>query len=201
MTKQTLEIIGRKEAQRPKTRTVSMDLNQLKALIRHEINVAVAQGCLKRYKQIRKSVVNAWYGSYGPKYYHRTRSLYYFAYPYVEGEDFWVDYGTEHYYAHHRASPEVIYANSFQQGWHGGAIGGPGHPSPGTPYYRTPPPDYSFWGKEAVPGFSIEDALWSEWDAFCNSSEGQAMVINAIEQVLLKYRDIILAFIRAMLNQ
>lgn len=43
-----------------------------------------------------------------------------------------------------------LFEKVFIEGWHGGAESGPGHPDPGTPYWRTPAPDYTEWFKTAA---------------------------------------------------
>ena len=45
----------------------------------------------------------------------------------------------------HRVGNDYIYEYIFKQGYHGGAIDGPEHPAPGTPYWRTGF-NFSEWG-------------------------------------------------------
>ena len=42
-----------------------------------------------------------------------------------------------------------LFNKVFMSGWHGGAESGDGHPQNGTPYWRTPIPIYSRWGRKA----------------------------------------------------
>ena len=42
-----------------------------------------------------------------------------------------------------------LFNKVFVEGWHGGAESGQGHPKPGTPYWRSPAPDYTKWYKPA----------------------------------------------------
>ena len=48
----------------------------------------------------------------------------------------------------HRVGNDYIYEYIFKQGYHGGAIDGPEHPAPGTPYWRTGF-NFSEWGRPA----------------------------------------------------
>lgn len=60
-----------------------------------------------------------------------------------------------------------IYENSFVRGWHGGAIDarkGPPHPDPGTPWWKAPVGEYTYWLSPAAQGPSPEEIIDDEFD-------------------------------------
>lgn len=84
-----------------------------------------------------------------------------------------------------------LFRKVFEQGWHGGAESGPDgetgkddHPSPGTPYYRTPHPYYRHWGQKAIQTESPLDILQRKLD----HAEGGEM-FSTFKQIFNKYRD------------
>ena len=99
----------------------------------------------KKINTMVRMNIYAWYKDYQPHIYHRKRTLYHaFNVSYSNGH-LRVNFGPEDMYDVHRVSPEYIYENSFVQGFHGGANQGPEHPNSGQPWWRTPPPKYSYW--------------------------------------------------------
>lgn len=71
----------------------------------------------------------------------------------------------------HQFGNEYIFWNSFQNGFHGGAVDGPGHPDPGTPWWKF----HGRWYKPAASGPQIESAIIPEVDAYV-AEQAQAMV-------------------------
>ena len=66
-------------------------------------------------------------------------------------------------------SSNELYEMVFKQGWHGGAPSGPDHPSPGTPYWRTPYPYYSHWSQPAARADSPYDRFEREFDEYLDT--------------------------------
>lgn len=107
--------------------------------------------------------IDKFYKGYKPLYYRRKKTLY-SMYKITKGKkrvswDFSGDYAPEV----HRVSNEYIYNIAFEQGYHGGANSIDSskeeqwgkHPSPGTPYWRTPipKPGNTPWIKWSRPAF------------------------------------------------
>lgn len=111
---------------------------------------------------IAKSAVDKFYESYEPHIYKRGEGLY-TAFKVIANDEEWtLKTGPEFMKRDYKAGKEYVYINSFEQGFHGGAIDGPKHPDPGTPYWRKPPPDYTFWGKPATQGPAPQDLIDAE---------------------------------------
>lgn len=99
------------------------------------------------------NVITEWYSTYDPIFYNRSGSLY---------NAFKIDIGKDNGNIEFDSSlmggNDIIFENSFMNGYHGGAIKGPGHPNPGIPYWRTPiqPIERRFkeWGRPALRSFS-----------------------------------------------
>lgn len=124
---------------------------------------------LLRKKQIAVSenivkIVEEWYGSYTPKFYNRRESLKKAYLAELSNNDTFlkvawgIDSGKLEGGRTDSAGPEYMDWLIFQQGYHGGAAGGPDHPSEGIPYYRKP---YS-WSRPAVATFPLNQAI-EDW--------------------------------------
>lgn len=138
---------------------------------------------VKEANRIARHYVFEWYCDYTPIYYHRKRTLYHaFRITYKDHEII-EHFGPEDMYPLHRVDsidPEYIYYNSFELGYHGGAISGVDpmgypHPNKGIPYYmkhNTEPP-YQRWSRRAIktniPKRQIEEALDARWERTENS--------------------------------
>ena len=77
--------------------------------------------------------ITEWYEAYDPIYYGRTMSLLHVfeVQPEVGLVNINLDSSR---LGGHRVDGDYIYEHMFKDGFHGGAIDGPEHPSPGTPY-------------------------------------------------------------------
>jgi len=99
--------------------------------------------------------VDAFYESYDPNMYVRQEGLYK-GYKITVNNDEWsIDTGSQYMETDYDAGKEYVFTNSFEKGWHGGAIDGPDHPEPGTPWWRA----YGEWYKRAARGPSPERLL------------------------------------------
>lgn len=101
--------------------------------------------------------ITEWYEAYNPIYYGRTMSLLHVfeVQPETGLVNINLDSGR---LGGHRVNGDYIYEHIFKDGFHGGAIGGPNHPSPGTPYWRTGI-GFSHWGNPAVQTESAYDLM------------------------------------------
>ena len=106
----------------------------------------------KRYAEelylIGDDVITRWYSQYDPILYDRSGSLYNAFKVNLNGTDYSVDFDASF------LGNEIIFENSFMQGYHGGAYKGKYHPHPGIPYWRTPIPQFTEWGRPAKRSFS-----------------------------------------------
>lgn len=112
----------------------------------------------KRYydelNEIGLDVVTRWYASYEPFTYNRHLGLKKAFRVDLNGLDYRVDFSPEYMDDVYDVSKEYIYENSFVEGYHGGARDGFDHPNPGIPYWRTPYPQLSNWGRPAKKSMS-----------------------------------------------
>lgn len=108
-----------------------------------------------------KHVIAEWYASYNPIYYNRNRSLYHAFRVNLDGLNYSVDFDAAF------IGNEIIFENSFMEGYHGGArsgvteLGEP-HPAPGIPYWKTPIPEFTHWGRPALRSFSPYTRMTAE---------------------------------------
>lgn len=101
---------------------------------------------------------DAFYDSYSPKMYSRQEGLYKGAKAIVEWDDWSIDIGPEHMETSYDAGVDYVFWNSFQNGFHGGAVDGPDHPEPGTPWWRA----HGIWSRPAAQGPSIEEGILNQ---------------------------------------
>lgn len=108
----------------------------------------------KRYVEelylIGDEVITQWYSSYDPFFYDRRGSLYEMFEVKLDGTNYIVKFNNDNL----GGFEEYIYNLTFIEGYHGGARGGENHPKDGVPYWRTPYPFFSRWGRPALRSFS-----------------------------------------------
>lgn len=75
----------------------------------------------------------------------------------------------------------------FEKGWHGGAPSGDGHPSPGTPYWRSPTPYYTKWYKPAAISASPYDEFVEKFKDFWEGGEAEAILDECWSACAQKY--------------
>ena len=114
-----------------------------------------------------ENAVRAFYDSYSPYIYSRQEGLL-SAFKVTANDDEWkIEVGAEFMTGHYDAGTEYVYINSFEKGWHGGAIDGPDHPEPGTPWWRTPFPELTYWKSPAARGPSpLEELIAADPDGY-----------------------------------
>lgn len=125
--------------------------------ISNEIGEILAENVYEDVNNIFETCIDKYYSSYNQIFYTRTYAL---KKTYkIEKNGCIINWivGPNLMPETHRVSNEYIYEYMFEKGYHGGAVTGKDHPSPGTPWYRTPPP---------FPGISVPPySQWSEYMA------------------------------------
>lgn len=96
-----------------------------------------------------KEVIDDFYNDFSPAYYHRSNSMYNIMKVNIHDKKIRIEMSGDALQYRNGSGGEMLYQTAFKQGFHGGAPGGPGHPSDGTPYYRTPYPHFIHWGRPA----------------------------------------------------
>ena len=85
---------------------------------------------------IGRTAVDMFYEDYQPRKYQRNFDLYN-AYKIRVNDTVWEITTDAKYMIHtHEAGNEYIFWNSFENGFHGGAVSGPQHPNPGEPWWK-----------------------------------------------------------------
>lgn len=142
-----------------------------------------------KVESIYKDVVDSFYGDYTPHYYDRTGDLYKLleievgkqrAKPIIHKERLWP--------SNDGIDADGLYDLVFVGGWHGGAPSGPDHPSPGTPYWRAPYPQYYEWYRPAYKSPSMWENLVENYDAYLAgeaSEEWQNIFLKHFYQIKL----------------
>lgn len=120
--------------------------------------------------------VDAFYDSYAPHMYDRQEDLYNAAKVIVNDEEWSIDLGPQYMKGSHKIGNDYIYVNSFTYGYHGGAIDGPDHPDPGTPWWKL----HGKWYLPATQGPSPEEAIEAEDPQGYIEEQEQAYVEESI---------------------
>ncbi len=123
----------------------------------------------KKANQCIRAGVRQFYAAYHPRYYHRTFSLYSMAKPVISNNVFQLKIGAEYSEGGHTVGEDEIYETVFEEGYHGGAKYGIGHPSPGVPRWRKPYPHFTEWGSVARQSKPPYDAIVEKWNTFVDS--------------------------------
>lgn len=113
--------------------------------------------------EIGKHVISMWYATYDPIYYHRQMSLRNAYLVSLEDTEYSVRFDSSliNAYSHHQDN-DYIYELTFIQGYHGGDTIGQNHPNKGIPYWRTPFPQLTNWGRPAKKSWSPYYMMVSE---------------------------------------
>lgn len=138
----------------------------------------------KANKCIREGV-RQFYASYSPKHYSRTYSLGSMAKPVITNNSFELKLGAEFSEGGHHVSEDEIYETVFEEGYHGGAKYGAGHPAPGRPYWRTPYPELTHWGRPAVQSMPPYKAIVNNWNNVIDSElePQKAKILEIVQKV------------------
>ena len=106
--------------------------------------------------QICRMIIDDFYADYEPgsltgqSGYQRTGDMYNVYKISLSDKEWRVDYNASYMEYHPAETAEIIFANSFERGWHGGAYKGENHPDPGKSYWKMPP-DFHLWWPEPAP--------------------------------------------------
>lgn len=182
------------------TETPKIDIKKITS----EYNKRIAKILYYKIKKISNEAIAHYYNAYTPRMYKRKESLYDAVdYGIRNGEDFYWEYGADLINVRHRASNEYIFDVMFMEGWHGGAKNGPGHPSPGTPYWKYPPTarnmyleeydeivyvtPWTFWyPSPAVKSEAPFNMIMNAWHSYING-DFVGEKINILLELLDKY--------------
>lgn len=109
-------------------------------------------------ERIGNDVITEWYSKYDPYFYDRYGGLYNAFVVRLQGANYSVYFGASLMNDVYHQSTNWIFKNSFIEGWHGGSRHN------GIPYWRTPHPDYTNWGRPAKRSFSPYYRMISEME-------------------------------------
>lgn len=126
-----------------------------------KLNKLYPQRYKEELEEVGNSVIDQWYETYDPIVYERTGSLYNAFKVTLNGTDYNVSFDSSF------IGNKIIFYNSFMEGYHGGAKSGKTkfgepHPAPGIPYWKTPIPEFTHWGRPAMRSFSPYTRMMSE---------------------------------------
>lgn len=99
-------------------------------------------------ERIGEHIITEWYSDYDPILYDRYGGLYKAFVVRLQGTKYSVHFGASLMNDVYHQSTNWIFKNSFIEGWHGGSRHN------GIPYWRTPHPEYTDWGRPAIRSFS-----------------------------------------------
>lgn len=105
----------------------------------------------KQCKSALELSIEQFYDDYTPRVYKRQEGL---LKAFRINPDGTYDFDSKLIAGHHRVSNDYLFDLAFQRGYHGGADKNKNgwyayHPETGTPYWRTPVPEYTQWGRKA----------------------------------------------------
>jgi len=111
----------------------------------------------KRVKEIYRDAIQRFYDSYTPEIYSRNYSMFNMLKTDYDPNEPSLTTGLDDSAMTTTRSGGSLYEQVYEQGWHGGAdriapekeVRWGTHPTPGTPYWRTPSPGYFHWGRKA----------------------------------------------------
>lgn len=127
----------------------------------------------KELERIGRTVISEWYDSYSNrKLYDPYGSLYHAYKIEVDNSHYLVTFDNKKLdnISHHQSN-EIIYNNSFIEGYHGGSMGD--GLSSNIPHWRTPHPFYSSWGKPAIKSFSPYEKMYDLMEEEINSVKAE----------------------------
>lgn len=150
----------------------------------------------RRLESLFEEAVRQFYDAYSPSFYSRSESMYDVLNLQKNGDgliiyDDVMDLLDRTKMTVDRKGGD-LFNKVFVEGWHGGAEGindalaerYGAHPSPGIPYYRTPHPYYTRWGKQAFRSESPYDRFKISVEA----EEGGSMSAE-LQRILEKHND------------
>lgn len=107
---------------------------------------------------IVKNAVDDFYQSYSPHRYKRQEGLYKGAKVNATDDDWSIELGPQFMETNYEAGINYVYWNSFENGFHGGAVDGPDHPEPGVPWWKL----HGEWYMPAAQGPSISEGIYNQ---------------------------------------
>ena len=164
-----------------------------------EISENYADELREHFNIIAESAIEDFYKDYTPAGYARKYDMYNAYKITVELDDFEINYDVEFdpkYMKYHGDLNDYLFNIVFEQGWHGGADKGNGHPEPGVPWYRNMAlinktgDDYEsmnpniFWLRRAERSLSPYEQMSKRMDEYKDKWEKR--YINEVESLLKK---------------
>lgn len=137
-------------------------------------------------KKCAYSVILDWYSSYPQKSYVRTFDLLHTfkIFKNTDGELWHVEFGSEFMEHEHNQDNEIIYNNSFLEGYHGGSRSE--RLGVDVPMWRTPILYYKHWYLEAPQSFSPYERVFEEMSKV--SSDLDEEIQEKVEKAIQKIR-------------
>ena len=154
----------------------------------------------KKYEEaanyVCDNVITQWYDTYDPIVYDRRGSLYKMYEIKIRNNKLIVDIDGEKFSGLSR----YLYELTFVEGYHGGAKKGKtgidgymeDHPSPGIPYWKTPIPQFYFWGRPALRSFSPYYRIMSQLKKEMSEIDKERQVeydkyVNKIKKIISRF--------------
>lgn len=135
-------------------------------------------------EKVYKQSVENFYNSYSPHYYARSGDLYNLLEVDTSNRSYNIILHDEKLEpSNDGISSSSLYDIVVEGGWHGGAPSGPNHPSPGTPYWRAPPPYYTHWYTPAAESTSIFESFQEKYDTYLVEAT------NLLQEIEQRYLD------------
>lgn len=144
-----------------KTRTINEVINVVKNAIDKvdKMNKKYPKLYEDELDKIARSVMVQWYSSYHPYFYDRQMELWNHAWRItLNGTEYKVEFGYELMDSIYHQDVEIVFNNSFVNGYHGGSF----HDGGNIPYWRTPYPEFTSKGRPAIRSFSPYTRMVSE---------------------------------------
>lgn len=134
------------------------------------------------------SIITDWYSQYDPIFYNRSGSMYKMFEVKTNGTKLIVDFDGDSL----DGLNKYIYDIAFVGGYHGGADKGANHPRPGIPWWRTPIPEFSEWGRPAKKSFSPYNRMMIELDKKMTEIDKERQseydaIVNKIKSVFMRF--------------
>lgn len=152
-----------RDIQDAKDKIIKLDTN---------INRKYKKEVKENLEYIGRTAIDEYYESYTPNLYRRMFDLYNSYKIHVTDEVWEILYDSSYMNGGHRVDKddgEYIYNWMFKLGWHGGAVGGPNHPSPGTPWWKLS----GQWYKQAVQTDSPYERIKAESEEYLDDTIAQ----------------------------
>lgn len=159
-----------------------------------ECNAKYPRLIAEELDEIGKEVVARWYADYDPVFYDRNRGLYKAYKITVIGTRIRADADASYMSeaSAYNQDTELVYNIAFERGYHGGSYGREGNQRI-IPYWRTPFPEYTSWGRPARKSFSIYEEMKAQMTKRAQElvDERNSKIDKATERVVRNLRALV----------